>query len=443
MTSSGRILVVDDDPTARLWMRASLHKAGYEVGLAEDGAAALQRFAEGCWDMVMLDVDMPGQSGIELCARLRAQAGESLPIVMVTGMDDFASIETAYEAGATDFISKPLNWALLGHRVRYLLRASEALVELGIEHARNSAILSALPDTLLRVDRGGVVLERRDAGLAMEPQWPAAAAHSLGDGYPREVADELMRTIAKAFATGAVQMTAFSLTDGSGQRHFHEARVAIIGTTEALCLVRDITERKEAEAQIARLAYVDSLTGLPNRRSFLESLERHVGRTRIDSTRLAVLFIDLDGFKVINDTLGHQTGDLLLQAASERLRQTVRPSDTIARGDGERMEAQLARLGGDEFTALLPDLEDPASAMSVAHRIREEIGRPFAIEGRHLRLTASIGIALHPEHAADATGLMKHADKAMYHAKSLGRNNCQYYSADMAGVAREPSGTTS
>ncbi len=437
MTAPPRILVVDDDATARVWMRASLNKAGYDVGLAEDGDSAMRQFDAGRWDMVMLDVDMPGASGIDLCAAMRAKAGESLPIVMVTGMDDIASVEMSYEAGATDFIAKPLNWALLGHRVRYLLRASAALVELGTEHARNSAILSAIPDTLFRVDRACRVRENRDGALVPDPYDVPDASQPLSAIYPADVAGELSRTITNAFETAAVQVTAFSLCDAAGCRRFYEARVAIIEQTEALCLVRDITERKEAEARIARLAYIDSLTGLPNRQSFLETLDREVNRARIDGKRLAVLFVDLDGFKSINDTLGHHTGDLLLQAAADRLRHVVRATDIIARPDSDRVDAQLARLGGDEFTALFRNLDDPDIAMNAAHRMREQMGRPFIIDGRDLRLTASVGIAVLPDDGDDASTLMKHADTAMYHAKELGRDNCQYYSADLTTRAMQ------
>ena len=126
MTTSVKILVVDDDATARLLMRAALQQAGFDVRLAVDGADALRQFAGDSFDLVMLDVDMPGMSGIDVCTALRAQGGEYLPIVMVTGMDDVKSVEASFKSGATDFIAKPINWTLLGHRAHYFLRASRA-----------------------------------------------------------------------------------------------------------------------------------------------------------------------------------------------------------------------------------------------------------------------------------------------------------------------------
>src|ERR1700722_8813428 len=149
------ILIVDDDLTAIALMRAALQKAGFAVYTAVDGADGLRQFRATPSDMVMLDVDMPGLSGYEVCAALRLEAGPLLPIVMVTGFDDFRSVDAAYIAGATDFIAKPINWTLLGHRVRYLLRGHQAVLDLRSAEARNTALLAALPDLLFELDIEG------------------------------------------------------------------------------------------------------------------------------------------------------------------------------------------------------------------------------------------------------------------------------------------------
>lgn len=137
MNTPVKILVVDDDPTARLLMRDALQKTGFDVHLALDGADALRQFAGEFFNLVLLDVDMPGMNGIDVCTALRSKGGEHLPIVMVTGLDDVKSVEAAYQAGATDFIAQPINWALIGHRVNYLLRASRALSELSEANRRS------------------------------------------------------------------------------------------------------------------------------------------------------------------------------------------------------------------------------------------------------------------------------------------------------------------
>ncbi len=179
------------------------------------------------------------------------------------------------------------------------------------------------------------------------------------------------------------------------------------------------------------MAYYDTLTGLANRQSFLEQLSREIDRAQAQGTRLAVLFLDLDGFKTINDTLGHGSGDLLLQWAADRLRQSVRPGDLVARAGAPESETALARLGGDEFTTLIPNLKQADDALLVAHRIRDLMRRPFNLSGRAVTVTASIGIALYPEDGLSASALLKHADTAMYHAKDLGRDNCQFYSESL------------
>jgi diguanylate cyclase (GGDEF)-like protein len=192
--------------------------------------------------------------------------------------------------------------------------------------------------------------------------------------------------------------------------------------------VRDISERKRTEEQIRRLAYCDSLTGIPNRQAFLETLERELHRSKVGNKKFAVLFMDLDAFKRINDTLGHNVGDHLLKLVSERLRETTRPSDLVSRGD---QTTNLARLGGDEFTILIPDLERVEHALNVAHRVKEAMRRPFLIEGNEIFVTASIGISLFPEDGDDCNSLLKYADTAMYHAKNCGKNNAKLYSSSL------------
>ncbi len=194
--------------------------------------------------------------------------------------------------------------------------------------------------------------------------------------------------------------------------------------------------RKEAEDKTFKLAYFDSLTGLPNRQSFLERLNREVAISGREESRFAILFMDLDGFKGINDTMGHNSGDLILQWAADRLQSGIRPYDVVSRENADETEVKLARLGGDEFTALIPNIAHPEDALIVAHRIRELMRRPFMLEGREVVLTASIGIAVYPDDGVDASSLLKHADTAMYHAKEKGRDNCQFYSSSLTQRAQ-------
>ena len=182
-------------------------------------------------------------------------------------------------------------------------------------------------------------------------------------------------------------------------------------------VVRDVTERTYAEEQIKHLAYHDALTGLPNRLLFKDRLTVALSHAQREHTRLAVLFLDLDRFKVINDSLGHNIGDQLLQAVAARVQSCVRDSDTVA------------RLGGDEFTIMIPNLIRSEDAAPVAQKILEAVRYPFHLEGREFYITTSIGISLYPEDGMDAETLIKNADTAMYQAKEQGRDNYQLFNA--------------
>ena len=210
--------------------------------------------------------------------------------------------------------------------------------------------------------------------------------------------------------------------------------------------LQDITTRRQAEAEIRRLAHYDSLTGLSNRRFFLDHLEHEVARAKRTGRQLAVLFLDLDRFKRINDTLGHAAGDSLLKEAANRLRECVRDTDYLARElpnagaaeDGHDAAQGLntvARLGGDEFTATLVDLKHAHDAAKVAQRILHALSQPFLIEGSEIFVTASVGIAVHPVDGDGADQLMKNADTAMYRAKEMGKDMYQFFAKDMNTAA--------
>ncbi len=439
---ASRILVVDDEPTARLLMQASLRQAGFVVEVAADAAAALSVFRDGSFDLVMSDVEMPGMDGYALCALLREESDVPVPVVMVTGMDDLASIDRAFEVGATDFISKPINWSLIGHRVRYILRASSAMADLRRANASNRAILDAIPDLLFEIDLEGRYLEFHSAD-PMPAGWTPddIIGHNVSQVLPGQPARIMMAALQRAAEVGRVNGVQYEVETPAGPRWF-ELSVARMESDDAplprfVVLARDITERKNAERQIEELAYVDTLTGLPNRLSFLQRLEREIVRAGFLSNRLAVLFLDMDGFKNINDTLGHTVGDLALQTIGTRLREGVRPTDMVSRLSNDEPELRLARLGGDEFTVLVPRVSSTDEVMQLAERIRDLMTRPFLLEGREVVLTTSIGIAVYPEDGNTADALLKHADTAMYHAKEEGRDNCKFYNSALTQRAAQ------
>jgi diguanylate cyclase (GGDEF)-like protein/PAS domain S-box-containing protein len=194
---------------------------------------------------------------------------------------------------------------------------------------------------------------------------------------------------------------------------------------------RDITTQKRAEEQIAQMAYFDVLTNLPNRYLFKDRLDQAILYAEKYKKLLAVIYLDLDEFKRVNDTFGHNFGDKILQAVSDRLEKSIRKIDTLARIEGDGLETTVARLGGDEFTILLRELKETKDASRVAQRIIDLFSQPFHIENRLIFISTSIGIALYPNDGANVDTLLKNADTAMYHAKEKGRNHFQFFSDHM------------
>jgi diguanylate cyclase (GGDEF)-like protein len=424
----GTVLVADDDPVMRMLMLEMLKQVGLDAIEAADGHAAVASFQQNMPDLVLLDVDMPQLDGFAVCRAIRKieKTRSTVPIIMVTGGDDLEAVTQAYEDGATDFVSKPINWPILGHRVLYVLRASDAIVRLRIADAQNRAVLAAIPDTFFRLSADGYYLDYEQGhnpGAAFSEE--NCVGRHVRDVLPRQIAGRLLEQLGSVLSSHAIRAVDYELSR-RGEVHHFEARLVGTGAGEVLGLVRDISERKRTEEQIRRLAYCDSLTGIPNRQAFLETLERELQRSASEQRKFAILFMDLDSFKRINDTLGHNVGDQLLRIVSERLHETIRPGDHVA-----QLQSSLARLGGDEFTILIPDLDRAEDALNVAHRVKDAMRRPFLLEGHEIFVTASIGISLYPEDGEDCNSLLKYADTAMYHAKNCGKNNAKLYSSSL------------
>jgi diguanylate cyclase (GGDEF)-like protein len=410
-----RVLVADDDAILREIARVSLETSGFAVQVVGSGDAAVAACALSLPHIALLDVEMSEGNGYQACANIRMlPGGASLPIVMVTGLDDSTSIERAYEAGATDFVVKPLNWPLLAHRIRYVLRGARAIEALRVSEQKNAALLKAIPDGLLLVNGNGVIDHCFNPIVGLHD---IKAAQHIVDMIPKPAQARAMECLA-ATLRGEPAEFEFSLHhEGRPARHL-ECRYLPNASGQVLAIVRDITERKETQAHIQRLAYYDALTGLPNREWIGDYLSRSLADAQASNGSVALLYVDLDQFKRINDTLGHDTGDALLGQVAERLR------GALAHLGGN---AQLARVGGDEFIVVLCGHPGTQLAEQASERILLALSMPFRQGSYELVVTPSIGIALFPEHGIDSQNLLKNADSAMYEAKSSGRNQFRFF----------------
>jgi diguanylate cyclase (GGDEF)-like protein/PAS domain S-box-containing protein len=442
-----RILLVDDDPTIRLVIRAALESAGMAVTDAATGEEALQCFQQETPDLILLDIVMPGMDGFTTCAALRGMAGGSrIPILIMTGLDDAESIAKAYEQGATDFIAKPLNAVILSHRVRYMLRGSRTLNALLKSEARLGLAqrIAKIGNWEWRPDTNqftaSVELCRLMGIRSQDFAGTFDAFIQLVHAEDRDRVEEALKDILTKRVPCDIDHR-LVLPSGVDFTVNLQAEAVFDDQMKALSIVgtaQDITDRKQSEREIHRLAYFDSLTGLPNRVLFKDRVVQALLHARRYRTTLATLFLDLDRFKVINDTLGHNIGDLLLKSVADRLAESVRHSDSVSRSvDKEEENHSLARLGGDEFTVLLTNLCDVQDAGKVASRIVGALAKPFSIEGREIFVTASVGIAIFPVDGDSVDVLLKNADSAMYHAKEQGRNNFQFYSNSLNAAANE------
>ena len=277
-----------------------------------------------------------------------------------------------------------------------------------------------------RID--GRILDCNQAGLRILGLSSAEEVghHNIFDSYARP--SEAKELIERLHEDGAVSGVETSLRRPDGTPIVVLQNVSLAGAPNDEILeatIIDITDRKRAEEQIRYQAYHDALTDLPNRSLFKDRLSQAVAHAERRKRQVAVLFLDLDRFKLINDTLGHTIGDHLLQAIGERLTSCVREEDSVA------------RVGGDEFTVLMMDLRRPADAMVVARKILDLVAQPITVDGHELFVTCSIGISMSPDDGTDAEALLKNADNALYRAKEAGKNNYQLCTPSMTQIAAE------
>ncbi|MDJ0621787.1 MAG: EAL domain-containing protein [Desulfocapsaceae bacterium] len=440
-------LIIDDDMSLRIAMQAALHKSGFEVLEADNGAEGIEIFAERRPDLVLLDVVMPEMSGYETCSALRQlPGGKYAQILMVTGLDDTESIDFSFEAGADGFVAKPINWSVLGHRCKYMVRAGSAFRQLDQSRKR-----LAKTQEIARLGHWEIDLVTnefscsREAAILMgntaEPL-PVNLKEFLTSVYTEDQEDT-EKIIEAALSAHKGFSVDYRIVNEGGEKRNIQNHGEILYNEEGepatlLGAVQDISALKAAEEEIRSLAFYDNLTGLANRMLFKDRLNFEIQQASRAGQKFALLYLDLDQFKLINDTFGHHIGDKLLTEVAGLLKTCLRSSDITSRMNDESVNPLIARLGGDEFTVILTDIKEVDNAAFVARRIIEKVARPYTLDGHEIYSSVSIGISLYPFDSTDAIELLKYADTAMYQAKRNGRNNYQFYksSYNFAAVER-------
>ncbi len=439
------ILVVDDNPVKRVALRAMVVPLGYPVVEAESGRAALKALEDQTFALILMDVRMPTLNGFETARLCRRQSrGGRTPIIFITAQGgDEGELASAYASGAVDFIFTPVLPDVLRAKVAAFVdlflqsQALECSVEsitalntaLRESDIRTQAVLDNVADAIFILDGGGVI---ESVNRSVGRLFGYHAGEPVGHPFAFMIAPECRHELRGLDAVlthvkGAPNLTTETLgrrEDGStfavelecGEMQ-HDER------TFTLVCVRDISERRAHTDALERLALHDSLTGLANRTLFGDLLTRSLASGKRANEPRAVLMLDLDGFKQVNDTLGHDRGDTLLKQVAERLVETLRESDTVA------------RLGGDEFAILPTDSIDLEAAVGVALKIQQACELPFTISGETVHVSPSIGIAVSPEHGSTSTELLHRADLAMYSAKRSGDGHAVFVTGQEAETA--------
>jgi len=425
-----RVLIVDDNEMNRDMLARRLERKGYQVSVAASAHELMERIKKDSIELVLLDIEMPEISGLEGLQRIRTlYSAIELPVIMVTARNQSEDIVKALQMGANDYLTKPIDFAVALARIGTQLshkRAQEGLKE---SEERYALAARGANDGLWDWNLATNVIYFSD-------RWKAMIGYSED-----EMSDKPEEWLDRVHTDDRQRMLDEIASHQNGHTpHFESVhRIRHKDGTFRWMLSRGVAVRDRSgkpvrmagsQTDITEGKVSDPLTGLPNRLLFLDRLDRLMKHSKRHSERLfAVLFLDLDAFKMINDSLGHLIGDQLLLGVAKRLEKCLRSSDTVARLGQETFT--LARMGGDEFTVLLDDLKDPADANRAAERIMEGLSAPFELEGKEVFTSASIGIALCNSTYKDPEEIMRDADTAMYRAKSLGKARFEVFNADM------------
>ncbi|MBU6484220.1 MAG: diguanylate cyclase [Betaproteobacteria bacterium] len=435
------VLVIGSDPVAAAAIREALSQPGEHSPAAvwaqtlSDGVA---RLGDGGIDAILLDPALPDSQGIDSFDEIFL-AARDVPILVLTTREGEEVGRQALQRGAKERVLKEhIGGYSLGLMLRHMKERAAVDDALLSARQRAQAILDSIGDGVISIDREGRVTYLNPAAERMTG-WSRDEANGrmlsevfrIVDGDTRQPARNPMELPVRQDRTASLPHNSvlvhrhgieFPIEDSIAPIHEPGGQVA-----GAVMVFRDVSKARQLEVELTHLARHDFLTGLPNRMLLNDRLDQAIALARRYGRRVAVLFLDLDGFKHINDSLGHAIGDRLLQKTGKRLAATVRASDTVS------------RQGGDEFVVVLSEIEHAQNAARQAEKIHAALAKPHAIAGHDLQVNASIGISVFPDDGQDAEALIKCADTAMYHAKENGRNTYEFFRPEMVSrvVARQ------
>lgn len=420
LLKSSSVLYVEDDEDIREQLSRFLRRRVGTLYVAENGQVGLETWLQYRPEVVVTDIMMPVMSGLKMAEAIRRE-NPSVPIIVTTAFNETEFFLKAIDLGIDKYVLKPVNTELLLQAIQKSAWGVKADLEIQLaatvfDASSDAIMISDTKNCIIAVNAAfcditgyseAEIIGRTPAVLTSgrhDADFYRSMWHSLkesgkwiGEVWNRRKNGEIY----------AEWLTINTVKNNRGE------------ITHYVAIFADITEHKQAEEHMRHLAHYDVLTDLPNRVLFYDRLGQALIKAQRSRSKSAVMFLDLDRFKVINDTLGHSIGDLLLQEVAQRLTDCVRQGDTVS------------RMGGDEFVILLPELGDADDAYLVAQKLLNAASRPFVLQGHELQVSASIGISFYPDDGANAETLMKNADVAMYRAKEVGRNNYQFYHADM------------
>ncbi|MGB3765379.1 MAG: EAL domain-containing protein [Phormidesmis sp.] len=426
---SGLILIVDDTPTNLSLLTQVLADAGFEVAIATSGERALKQLEMEQPDLILLDIMMPGIGGFETCRRIKADTQlKSIPVIFMTALSDLENKVKALELGAVDYITKPFQEKEVVDRITIHIELSKTQLKLQRSEARLESILDSVQEVVWSGFLDPFEITYLNPSVeeiyGLPPQALIDSPHYWIGRIVEEDADSVRKHLSGTPDCGAFELE-YRVHGFDGKLHWIQCRANIQRDEleqrfRVDGILHDITERRLVEQKLVSAAQKDSLTELANRAFFIDQLNQSLAmHSQQQSSKIALLFIDLDRFKDINDSLGHSVGDALLIHVSQLLIKAVRPTDFVA------------RLGGDEFTIFLNDIHLEEDVLNICDRIQTCLAQPIKLGEYSLAVTASIGVVISSNTYRYADHMLRDADIAMYEAKRHGKARYQIFSQEM------------